>query len=483
MKTRTLSLSALVALLGAAAAVFPALSTASEAKLEVNQNCVEPNWPCWATPGSNQPALRVTLALSDKIKFADHAIAPASVSWLGSAPTCSGMPASATTNWEGTCEFERAGTYKFESPTLFKDFYNDYTKYEIVVKGTPTDETTPASEAQTEATLNGSIDPEGNIVEYHFEYEGPGVTGKQSTSTGTLSAADFTNHSVSASVMGLMPGMTYRFLLVATYGSGEPVAGATTQTFTTRAATAPTATTLAAEGLKETEATLKGTVNTGGEATEYFFEYGADAHYGQKTEKATLSASGGNRGVSATLKGLTPGAEYHFRLVVENKQGPGEGLDRSFKTLAPPAQGPAPPAKEPTPTPTPAPGPISPEPEIAPPIGPLVEGSLKLTAPRRGSSVRGSVEVSNAGAGGRLEIDLIAGSASLAAAHRSGPVRVGRFVRASVSAGRVSFSVGLNARARSALRRRHRLALTVKIALVPTHGATVAIARSVALRV
>ena len=139
---------------------------------------------------------------------------------------------------------------------------------------------------------------------------------------------------------------------------GKPWRARRQKTFTTHAVTAPTATTLAAEGFKETEATLKGTVNPGGEATEYFFEYGTDTDYGQKTEKATLSASGGNQGVSATLKGLTPGTEYHFRLVAKNKQGPAEGLDHSFKTMSPPTKEPTkePPAKEPSPTPTPTGG-------------------------------------------------------------------------------------------------------------------------------
>jgi hypothetical protein len=109
----------------------------------------------------------------------------------------------------------------------------------------------------------------------------------------------------------------------------------------------------------------------------------------------------------------------------------------------------------------------------------LVAGSVKLTAPRHGSSVRGSLDVSQAGAGGRLEVDLLAKSASLAAVRRSAPVRVGRLVRASVSAGKVSFSVALNARGKSALRRHHRLALTVKITLMPPQGATVSIMRSV----
>ena len=280
------------AMLGVAFAIVPAVAVAAltEVKqLEINENCVDPDWPCWAAPGSSSPALKVTIAVGGEVMFTDHASTAASVVWTGSAPTtCSGIPVSASTGWEGKCEFTIPGIYRFESSTLFNDTntpYGDanYTKYEVVVAGTPTDATTPSSgETQTEAMLNGSIDPEGNSVEYHFEYEGPGVTGKQSTPTATLSASDFASHSVSAPVTGLQAGMTYHSLLVATYG-GKAVAGATTQTFTTHAATAPTATTLAAEGLNETEATLKGTVDPGGEATEYFFEYGTGTSYGQKT--------------------------------------------------------------------------------------------------------------------------------------------------------------------------------------------------------
>jgi hypothetical protein len=92
--------------------------------------------------------------------------------------------------------------------------------------------------------------------------------------------------------------------------------------------------------------------------------------------------------------------------------------------------------------------------------------------------------VSQTGAGGRLEVDLIASGASLARrGTRAHQVVVGRLVRASVSPGKVSFSVSLTARGKSALRRHHRLALTVRIMLTPLHGAAVTIARSVSLRV
>ena len=488
-------------MLVAAVAVVPALATASPTEvkqLEVNQNCVDPEWPCWTTEGSAsrpQPALKIKIADGGEIVFTDNepsSKTAAAVVWTSTSPSsCTGVPTSAMINWTEKCTFATPGTYNFESSTLFEEPHSvygnniNYRKYEIVVAGTPTDATTSASgETQTEAMLNGSINPEGNTVEYHFEYEGPGVSGKQSTPTATLSAADSASHPVSAQVSGLEAGMTYNFLLVATYGAGKTsVSGATQKMFTTHAVTAPSATTLAAEGLKETEATLKGTVNPGGEATEYFFEYGTGTGYGQKTEKATVSASGGNQGVSATLKGLTPGTEYHFRLVAKNNQGPAEGLDQSFKTTSPPTKEPTkePSAKEPSPTPTPTGGntptatsssspPGQPTTEPAP--GPLF-GSLKLTSTQHGAVVHGSLVVSSAGSEGQLQIELLTKGAA---------APLGKFVRSSLHAGKLTFSLALSAKAKHTLKTRHKLVLTVKIVLAPKHGTAMTLTRSVVVR-
>ena len=279
----------LVAVLGAAVAIVPALAaTPSEVKLEVNENCVQPDWPCWATPGSGPspaPASKVTIATGGEVMFTDNG-APANIAWTGTAPTCSsGVPVSPTspkTDWEGKCKFEQPGTYRFESSTLFKDAYDNYTKYEIVVEGTT-----------------------------------PGTT-------------------------------------------------------PTTTATTPTAT--------------------------------------------------------ATPYPTTP-----------SEPSPGSPLEGGSRALA-------------------------------------------LAGSQRGSTVRGSIEVSQAGAGGRLEVVLFATGASLAKAGHSGQVRVGRLVRSPLKAGRVSISVPLDARGKAALRRHRRLALRVKITLTPLHGAAVGVTHGVLVR-
>ncbi|HTD09725.1 MAG TPA: hypothetical protein VK680_12620 [Solirubrobacteraceae bacterium] len=158
MRPRALLPFALAALVGATVAVLPAFAAApAEVKLEVNENCVQANWPCWAPPGSGpnpEPAFKVTIAAGGEVKFADNASTPATVSWTGtgSAPACSGVPASAMTKWEGTCKFEQPGTYKFESSTLFNVGSLNYTKYEVVVESIGTTTTTTTATPVTTTT-------------------------------------------------------------------------------------------------------------------------------------------------------------------------------------------------------------------------------------------------------------------------------------------------------------------------------------------
>jgi hypothetical protein len=286
MRPRTLLPFALAALVGATVAVLPAVAAApAEVKLEVNENCVQANWPCWALPGSGpnpEPAFKVTIAAGGEVKFADNASTPATVSWTGagSAPACSGVPASAMTKWEGTCKFEQPGIYKFESSTLFNAGTLNYTKYEVVV---------------------------------------------ESASTGTVPTTTTT---------------------------------ATPTTTTTTTHTTP-----------------------------------SEPSYG------------------APLEGSS--------------------------------------------------------------------SALKLTGSQHGVSVHGSIKVPQVDSGGRLEVSLFAASASLAKTGHPVKVRVGRFVRSSLEAGSVSFSVPLNAKGKAALRRHRRLALTVKVTLTPLHGVAIKLTRVV----
>jgi plastocyanin len=85
--------------------------------------------------------------------------------------------------------------------------------------------------------------------------------------------------------------------------------------------------------------------------------------------------------------------------------------------------------------------------------------SLKLAGRQKGTRVRGSLNVAQAPA--RVEVTL-----------RSGKTKAGSWTRTSAAAGRVSFSVALNARTRKALRAKRHLKLTVSVALTPRGGKT-----------
>jgi hypothetical protein len=61
-------------------------------------------------------------------------------------------------------------------------------------------------------------------------------------------------------------------------------------------------------------------------------------------------------------------------------------------------------------------------------------------------------------------------------------VQVGRVLRAQLAAGKVTFDVPLDTRARHALRIHGRLGLSVRIVLSPAHGAPATLTRSVLVR-
>jgi hypothetical protein len=195
----------LVALLGAAVVVLPALAASSEAKLEVNENCVEANWPCWTSSSASKPSPTTvtTIAQGGAVTFVDNTSVAVSLTWTGAAPSCSAAvpvsPAPAKAGWEGTCTFETPGRYKLESTTLWPA----YTKYEIVVQppsGTTT--TGPTGTTTTGTTTTGTT-----------------TTGTTTTGTSTTGASTTgsTSHGSSTPTYGSGGGSQAR--------SGEPSGG------------------------------------------------------------------------------------------------------------------------------------------------------------------------------------------------------------------------------------------------------------------
>ncbi len=425
------------AVLGAAIAIVPALAAgSSEAKLEVNENCVETNWQCWTIPGPDPRPASITITVGEVVTFADKTSFAANITWTGAtAPMCSGAvpvsPAAAATDWEGTCKFEQPGTYVLEDSRMF---YPEAT-VKVVEAGdtgttsttttttttpttttttptTTTTTTTPTTTAPTTPTATTSTQPYGAASEVKLEVNENCVE------------SDWPCWAVPGS--GANPAPASK-VTIAAGGEVKFADNANTAAAVVWTSSAPACTGVPTSAMTKWEGTCK------------FEQPGT-----YKFESSTLFNEGGSLNYTK------------YEIVVE---GAATGMAPTTTTT--------------TTTPSkPSSG------------SPLAGGSraLRLASSQRGSTVHGSIKVSQAGSGGRLEIGLFVADASLAKVGHSKQARVGRLVRSSLKAGSVSFSVPLSTKGKAALRRHRRLALMVKITLTPLHGAAVTVTRGVVVR-
>jgi photosystem II stability/assembly factor-like uncharacterized protein len=180
----------------------------------------------------------------------------------------------------------------------------------------------------TNATLNGTVNPNGAATTAYFRY---GLTTNYGSysATNTLPATN-TTRSVSNLIGSLAPGSGYHFQLVAMNAAGSSVGA--DLTFTTSAG-APTVTSLPATSITASNATLNGTVNPNGAATTAYFRYGLTTNYGSYSATNTLAATNTAQSMSNLIGGLTYGMTYHFQLVCTNSAGAAASGDLSFVTL------------------------------------------------------------------------------------------------------------------------------------------------------
>jgi hypothetical protein len=92
--------------------------------------------------------------------------------------------------------------------------------------------------------------------------------------------------------------------------------------------TPPVVTTAGVNNVRGTSATLNGTVNPGGLAAEYFFQYGPTLEYGSESTVKTLAAGTLPVKVGTAVVGLQP--NWHYRLVAVNSLGTVPGKDHVY---------------------------------------------------------------------------------------------------------------------------------------------------------
>jgi len=191
----------------------------------------------------------------------------------------------------------------------------------------PTTEAAGVTEAAI--TLHGTAYPEGETItacRFEYGYE----AGSYESSVPCTHSTPFGGSepvSVQASVTSLEPHTTYHFRLV-TQSSREKDSG--DDSFFT--STKPVITEEKVTGVGSNEATVTARLDAAGLSTGYWVEYGPTAGYGSATVAVELGAPERASSVSVRLSNLSPGTEYHFRVVATNSLGSGEGADSAFST-------------------------------------------------------------------------------------------------------------------------------------------------------
>lgn len=181
---------------------------------------------------------------------------------------------------------------------------------------------------KTSAILNGSVNPNKNKTFYYFEYGTSDNYGK-STDMFAAGSGDATM-SVGAGINILSENTTYHYRIVADSDKGTSF-GEDRTFFTGKTGSAPV-NTFAATNIGEKTAKLNGSLDPGGNPTQYYFEYGTDTNYGKKTRVKNAGSEKGQVRVSEDITGLENNTTYHYRLVAKRNNTKEFGNDMVFET-------------------------------------------------------------------------------------------------------------------------------------------------------
>ncbi len=197
------------------------------------------------------------------------------------------------------------------------------------------------SVGRTEATLNATVNPEGQeessseALTYHFEY-GETAAYSASTATETSTGGSFEDRQLSAQLTGLQPRTTYHFRVVATNAAHETIEGPD-DTFPTLPPTSIDSE--SASDVTSSSATLAAQINPLGSDTKFRFEYdttpyAGSAEHGKKVPLPEGDVGSGESDVAVAehVQGLEPDTVYHYRVVAVNGLGTVDGPDHGITT-------------------------------------------------------------------------------------------------------------------------------------------------------
>ena len=187
--------------------------------------------------------------------------------------------------------------------------------------------------SESDATLNGFIDPNDSYATRWFRY---------GTSSGNLSrSTNRVNHgynraNFSADIFNLAPNTRYYFQAVGE--NSDTTEYGKILNFNTNASVVDdndslSAVTTVATGISQSSAVINGLVlNTENIQTNAYFEYGRNVDFGSRTITKNLG-SGLALNTFDTIYGLSPNTFYYFRVVGENGNGKGTFI-KHFKKIA-----------------------------------------------------------------------------------------------------------------------------------------------------